>query len=131
MIYLAKYISVTINLDHKLVYEFMSDPTNLPKWARGLSGSINKENDHWVAVSPMGKVFVKFVEKNNFGILDHEVTLESGQTFYNPLRVIRNKDGAEVVFTLFKSPGMSDQDFNNDAEIIFKDLLKLKTILEG
>ena len=79
----------------------------------------------------MGRVKVKFADKNKFGILDHDVTLPSGETFYNPMRVFPNKDGHELVFTLYQRPGMSDDDFRKDEEQIITDLQKLKGLLNN
>jgi hypothetical protein len=84
MTFVAKHISVSINRPSAQVYEFASNPENLPKWAAGLSGSIKKVNDDWIAESPIGTVKVKFAEKNKFGVLDHDVTLSSGAKFYTP-----------------------------------------------
>ena len=111
MTFMAKHISVSINRSAVQVYEFASNPENLPKWAAGLSGSIKKINEDWVAEAPMGRVKVKFAEKNKFGVLDHDVTLPSGVKFYNPMRVFPNHDGSELVFTLYRRPGVSDQEF--------------------
>jgi uncharacterized membrane protein len=45
MTFMAKHISVSINRSAAQVYEFASNPENLPKWAGGLSGSIKKVNE--------------------------------------------------------------------------------------
>jgi hypothetical protein len=84
MTFMAKHISVSINRPAAQVYEFASNPENLPKWAAGLSGSIKKVNEDWVAEAPMGTVKVKFAEKNKFGVLDHDVTLSSGAKSITP-----------------------------------------------
>ena len=131
MTFMAKHISISIDRSAAQVYEFASNPENLPKWAGGLSGSIKKVNDDWIAEAPMGKVKVKFADKNNFGVLDHDVTLASGVKFYNPMRVLPNDDGSEVVFTLYRHPGMSDQKFAEDAALVEKDLMRLKTYLRN
>jgi hypothetical protein len=130
MTFTAKHISVSINRPAAQVYEFASNPENLPKWAAGLSGSIKKADEDWVAESPMGTVKVKFADKNKFGVLDHDVTLPSGVKVYNPMRVFPNNDGSELVFTLYRRPGVSDQEFAEDAKAVEKDLAKLKTLLE-
>lgn len=62
--------------------------------------------------------------------MDHDVTLPWGEVNHNPFRVMRNADGSEVVFTLFRLPRMSDADFDKDARLIETDLLTLKTLLE-
>ena len=84
--YQVRHVSVTINRSPQDVYSFVSDPGNLPKWATVLGGSIRYVNGEWVADSPMGKIRIKFAEKNTFGILDHEVVLESGVKIDNPMR---------------------------------------------
>jgi hypothetical protein len=78
----------------------------------------------------MGSVKVKFAEQNKFGVLDHDVILPSGVKVYNPMRVFPNNDGSELVFTLYRRPDVSDQEFAQDAQSVEKDLAKLKTLLE-
>jgi hypothetical protein len=46
------------------------------------------------------------------------------------MRVFPNDDGSELGFTLYRQPGISDQKFAEDAELIEKDLKRLKTLLE-
>jgi hypothetical protein len=128
--FLAKHIGVSVNRTSSEVYEYVSNPVNLPKWAAGLGGSIRKVDEDWIAESPMGTIKVRFVEKNKFGILDHDVILPSGENVYNPMHVVPNNDGSELVFTLYQRPGMSDQMFAEDAEIVRQDLERLKNVLE-
>ena len=129
MTFMAKHISVSINRSAAQVYEFASNPENLPKWAAGLSGSIKKMNEDWIAESPMGRVKIKFTEKNRFGVLDQS-NFTIGVKVYNPMRVFPNNDGSELVFTLYRRPDVSDQEFAEDAKAVEKDLAKLKTLLE-
>jgi polyketide cyclase/dehydrase/lipid transport protein len=131
MSFKSRHVSISINRSADEVYEFASNPENLPKWAAGVSGSVKNVKGEWVTESPMGRVKVKFADKNKFGILDHDVTLPSGETFYNPMRVFPNKDGSELVFTLYQRPGMSDEDFRKDEEQIITDLQKLKGLLNN
>jgi hypothetical protein len=128
--YQVRHISISIDRPPNEVYAFASNPANLPKWATGLSGSIRNVNGEWIADSPMGKVKIKFAEDNKFGIIDHEVILESGVKVYNPMRVIANSKGSEIIFTLIRQPEMSDEKFVEDAKWVEKDLRKLKGLLE-
>ena len=66
----------------------------------------------------METVKVKFAEKNKFGVLDHDVTLPSGVKVYNPMRILPNNDGSELVFTLYRRPDVSDQEFAQDAKLV-------------
>lgn len=130
MTFPSKHLSISINSPSDKVYAFVANPENLPKWASGLSASIRKEGDDWIADSPMGPVKVKFADKNKFGILDHDVTLPTGVKVYNPMRVFPNNDGCELVFTLYRLPDMSEQQFMDDAKLVENDLKQLKDILE-
>lgn len=127
----VRHVSVSIERPPEEVYRFTANPENLPRWARGLSGSILKVGDEWIADSPMGKVRVRFVERNDLGVLDHDVTLPSGDTVRNPMRVVANAAGSEVVFTLFRRPGMTRAQLAADAAAVEKDLRALRRILRA
>ena len=64
------------------------------------------------------------------GVLDHDVTLPDGTVVHNPLRVLANGRGSEVVFTLFRRPGTSDADFTADVEAVGRDLDRLAALLD-
>jgi hypothetical protein len=127
----VRHVSVSILRPPADVYAFAAEPLNLPRWASGLSGSIAGVNDEWVAESPMGRVTIRFVSPNDLGVLDHDVVLESGERFHNPMRVVANGDGSEVVFTLYRRPGMTDEEFAADARAVEDDLRTLKRLLEA
>jgi hypothetical protein len=128
----SRHLGVHIDRTVTDVYAYASNPANLPAWARGLGESIEKTADGWVAdSSPMGRVTVTFAPHNELGVLDHHVTLPSGETVYNPVRVIADASGSEVVFTLRRQPGTSDADFDRDAGMVAADLARLKELLES
>jgi hypothetical protein len=127
----SQHISIGINRPVSEVYDFVADPLNLPRWAAGLAGSgVERDGEQWFTESPMGRVMFTFRPRNDFGVLDHDVTLPSGETVYNPLRVISDGDGCEVVFTVRQRPEMSDEDFERDADAVAKDLATLKSLVE-
>ncbi len=126
----SKTLSVSIACPPGKVYEFVSNPENLPKWAKGLGTSVRKHGADWIVDTPQGPVKVRFADKNNFGVLDQYVTTASGVEVYVPLRVLSNGPGSEVIFTLFRSPEMSDEKYADDMKLVEQDLRALKDILE-
>jgi hypothetical protein len=46
------------------------------------------------------------------------------------MRVVPNADGTELIFTLFRLPGMTDEKFEQDAKLVLTDLMALKNLLE-
>ncbi len=126
----VRHISVSIDRPPDEVYAFVVNPANLPKWATGLGGSIRNVQGEWIADSPMGRIKIRFAEKNDLGVLDHEVELESGVAINNPMRVVPNGAGSEVLFTLIRQPDITDDKFADDARWVAKDLRILKELLE-
>jgi Polyketide cyclase / dehydrase and lipid transport len=127
----VQHVSVYIARRPAEVYEFASDPRNLPRWAAGLARSeVRKDGDEWIADAPFGKVRVRFAPPNSFGVLDHDVTLESGVTIHNLMRVVPNGEGSEFTFTLIRRPGVSGAEFAKDKAAVEKDLQTLKQVLE-
>lgn len=132
MLYESRPIGVIIEASAQAVYDYASDPTKLPEWARGLAGSTVQQSDgRWYSDSPMGRVEIAFAPRNDFGVLDHLVTLPNGEATLNPMRVIPNGDGAEVMFIVRKRDGMSFEQWDADCAAVADDLESLRLLFEG
>lgn len=127
----SRHLSVYIDRPVPEVYAFASDPANLPRWAPGLGTSVVEVDGAWFVETAEGRVRVTFAPDNAYGVLDHEVVTTSGETVYVPLRAIADGDGCEVVFTLRRSEGMTDAEFERDTALVSSDLALLKKVLEG
>jgi hypothetical protein len=124
-------LTIAIDRTAAEAYDFLSAPENFPRWASGLARSLRKVGDEWVADTPEGRAVVRFSERNGYGVLDHSVTLPRGVTVYVPLRVVEREGGCELVLTLFRQPGMSDERFAADAQWVMRDLDAAKRLLEA
>jgi hypothetical protein len=126
----SRQITVWIDRPADEVYAFASNPANVPQWAPGLGASVELVDGRWFVQTSDGRVGLAFADRNDFGVLDHEVTLPSGEVIYNPMRVVAEGDSCEVIFTLRRQPEMSDSDFERDGGLVQADLLRLKRIIE-
>ena len=127
----TRHLTVRIDRRAEEVYEYAADPANIPIWAPGLGTSIERVGDEWYVGIGDGRVSVAFAAPNPFGVLDHEVTLPSGEVASIPMRVIADGDACEVVFTLRRHRTMSDGDFERDTGLVQADLARLKRVLEA
>ncbi len=128
----SRHIHIYIDVPPGEVYAFAGNPRNLPLWAAGLARSeVIKDGDAWVAEAPFGKVTIRFAADNPFGVMDHDVALDSGLVVHNPMRVVPNGTGSEFTFILFRQPDMTPEEFEADARMIEEDLRSLKSLLEG
>jgi hypothetical protein len=128
---LSCMISIVIQRPWQEVYRFVAQPENLAAWATGLGRGIRRVQDAWQADGPEGPVRICFCEPNDLGVLDHWVYPDEDTEIYIPMRVIANGDAAELMFTLFRQPGVSDEKFAEDEAWVLRDLANLKSLLEA
>ncbi len=107
-------VRMTIERPASQVYDFVAEPKNLSAWASGIAKDAK----------------VRFVERNRYGILDHYVSVKGRDEAYVPMRVFPNGEGAEVLLTVFRQPGTSEEKFGEDAQWVRRDLEALKALLE-
>ncbi len=121
----SHHVSRVISASPDAVYEYASNVENLSMWAAGLAqAEVVRDGDTLLVESPMGRVKVCFVERNRFGVLDHDVTLPSGTVVTNPARVLSHPDGAEVIFTV-RQIELDDDEFARDIDLVAADLERL------
>lgn len=126
----SRHLSCVIAADPRRVYDVVIDPLTLPKWAQGLAtADITRDGDDLIVESPMGQVRVRFVDRNQFGVADHDVSLPSGFTITNPLRVLAHPEGSEVVFTV-RQIQLTDEEFERDCRMVGEDLARLRRLIE-
>ena len=128
----ARSFSVSMRKDWQALYEQIWQPDFFPKWAAGLSESdLRADGDHWLADGPDGPIRIRFTPHNAYGVMDHFVDVGDGvPEVHVPLRVVQNGEGAEVILTLYRQPGMDDERFAGDIKLINRDLKLLKALVE-
>jgi hypothetical protein len=127
----SRTLSGSIDCHPDKAYRFISNLENLPKWAKAFCKSVKKSNDDWIMETPRGPMKVRFVEKNDFGVLDHYVSPTPEIEVYVPMRVLPNGSGSEVIFTMLRLSEMSDEKFVEDVEMVERDLKTLRNVLES
>jgi hypothetical protein len=98
------------------VYEYVADPGHLAEWAPGLGSAVEQVGGEWFVETGMGRVRVAFAPRNSFG---------------NPMRVVPYGHGCEVVFTVRRGAGVSDEEFARDTLLVTDDLARIKRIVEA
>jgi hypothetical protein len=126
----ARTIGVSVERNWKTLYDAIWRPQDFTRWASGLTRSpLAKEGKRWRTEGPEGPISIRFTGYNPFGVMDHSVYLAGEVEVYVPMRVVANGAGAEVLFTLFRQPGMSDEKYEADAEWVARDLAALKSLV--
>lgn len=129
----SRAITIRIEAPYDAAYARLSDPTGWPEWAAGLGAGLEPVADGLWRVNTVAgaRAHVRFTPANAYGVLDHTVILPDGDEVQVPLRLIRNGDGCEVIFTLLRLPAMDDAAFAADGDAVRRDLEALKRLLES
>jgi hypothetical protein len=128
-----KIIKIAIGRSYADAYSFLADARNLAAWGGGDPGS---------AVTPLGgndwqvqidgtKVVLRYCQANPYGVLDFR-SFRQGETpgAATPVRLYPSHEGAELTYTYFRRPDLSDEQYASGIEWLGSDLLRLKTFLE-
>lgn len=127
----SRHVSTVVRRSPAEVYAYVAEPGNLPAWAAGLAqGEVTRDGDALLVDSPMGRVEVRFVPRNELGVVDHDVTLPTGTVVTNPMRVLAHPLGAEVLFTV-RQIELTDAELERDVALVAADLERLREILES
>ena len=78
----------------------------------------------------MGRVKVERSGRNDFRVLDQDVTLPSGVRVHNAFRVTPATHHSVLAFVVLRLRGTGTEDFSRDVDHVASDLRKLRTLLE-
>ncbi|HTO02482.1 MAG TPA: SRPBCC family protein [Opitutus sp.] len=127
----CRTVSVSIQRAPDEVYAYLLDAITFPQWSAFIT-AIERAGETWQAKTPHGTVQIRFEPRNGYRVLDHSVTAHDGKKVWVPLRVLPNgPDGSEVMFSVFRQPEMSDEEFDADVGLVRADLASLKKVLEA
>lgn len=125
----ATTVTVTIDRPPEVVYSFVTDLENLPRWS--FFESAAEDGSDWTVTTSGGESRLRLAPPNQFGVLDHHITTPAGSEIFIPMRVVPNAEGSEVMFTAYRMPGMTDDAYAADVAQVRADLAKLKRLLEA
>jgi carbon monoxide dehydrogenase subunit G len=126
----AVVVHVSILASPESVIAFLSDMEKWKTWAPWIRSVERVSKERWSLDTTDGAMTVRFVESNSLGVLDHEVSLESGMTVRNAMRVVPNGSGSELEMMVIQLPEMSAEQFERDVQLVTDDFARLKTAAE-
>jgi uncharacterized protein YndB with AHSA1/START domain len=122
--------TISINRDPKVVFRFLADAANWPKWAIVNVLSVSPAEDGWWDMqTPAGPAKLQIRSHEAHGILDHDFVAPEAQ-WTVPARVVPNAGGTEFLITFFQPPSFTNEFFDQQVSLVDKELAKLKEVLE-
>ncbi len=130
MKYATRILSQPVAAAANDVYEFARRIENMPQWAAGLVTQVSQEDGAWFTDTPGGRIRIAMAPRNEFGVLDHDVTMPDGVTTHNALRVTPVGDGSLLAFVVLRPPEATDAAFEGDCALVARDLKTLGALVE-
>lgn len=128
--FLSHTITLSIARPCDEVFTFLAEPGNYPSWA-AITGPFSKVSDGvYGAETDSGPRLIRFIADRRYGILDHAVYVEGDVPRFDPMRVVPNGAGTELIYTFLQRDGMDADQFASTVEWIRTDLMTLKSLLE-
>lgn len=112
----SKTVTLILNAPKSEVFSFISNIENLPKWATEFCQELKKVGDKYKVIScnpDAPELFFNIRSDRATGVVDMFAGPTEEQMSIFPTRVVELSDKASVyIFTMFQTPGMSDELFN-------------------
>jgi hypothetical protein len=127
----CEVIHVSILAAPQDVVAFIRDMNRWKTWAPWIESVTHTATRDWTLETSAGTMRFRFVEENAFGVLDHEVTLASGVTVANAMRVTPNDSGSELAMVVLQMPDASPEEFERDVQAVRDDFARIKSGIEN
>lgn len=127
----AEVVHISILVTPRELIGFLVDVHNWTTWAPWIRSVSRSSAQDWTLDTDAGSMRLRFVEQNVVGVLDHEVTLATGVTVLNSMRVLPNGTGSELVMVIFQSPEASTEQFERDVQAVRDDVARIKQVAEA
>ncbi len=92
----AQTRSISIAASPRAVFDVVSDPQALPRWAPGFARAVRVEGDEWIVETEQGEIRVTVRTSPDHGTFD----LLTGENQGVFTRVLPNGEGSEYQFTM-------------------------------
>jgi len=130
-VYRAEAVHVSILAPPQRVFDFLADVNNWKTWAPWVRAVVDKSGRDWTVETDGGRMHLRFVEANSLGVLDHTVTLASGVSIYNAMRVVPNGTGSDLMMLVVQTPPATKEQFEQDVQAVHDDFGRIKKVVEA
>jgi hypothetical protein len=127
----AEVVHVSILAPPQQVVGFLADVNNWKTWAPWVRAVARTSARDWTVDADGGAMHMRFVEANELGVLDHTVTLASGISVFNAMRVTANGSGSELAMIVLQTPPATSEEFERDVQAVRDDFARIKKVLEA
>src|SRR3954469_428934 len=126
----SELVHVSIAASPSDVQRYLADVTTWIEWAPWVRSVRQLSPREWQLDTESGPMTLRFVDLGSTGVLDHHVTLSSGLTVFNSMRLSAEGDYSDLTMHVTQLPNVTDDDFARDVAAVRADFARIKTAAE-
>ncbi len=123
--------TININTDKDKLFDFISDPENMAKWAPALCSDVKKDGDSWQLTTKMGEVKLDYVSDKELGVVDFSLSPPLPMTINIYTRILPNNGSVDFILTHFQIPFTPESAFEKQKGKIHEGMAALKELVEN
>jgi hypothetical protein len=123
----AETVTAIFPVPREEVFSFLAGVENLPRWATEFARELKVVGGKHKVVNGLGESFFEIRADEETGVIDMLAGPEEDQLALFPTRVVELPGGASAfTFTMFQSPGMSDELFESQHASLVREIENLE-----
>jgi len=122
--------AITIGVGAASVFEFVSNPENLPKWAGGYFKGVYRDQDGWALETDLGRMALDVQADARTGLVDFHIQPPIPIKITASCKVTAAGSSSHLTFTHYQIPFLPPKYFERQKQEIAKSLSVLKQLME-
>lgn len=124
--------TISIKAPRGVVFDFVADPRNLPRWAPDFAREVRAEDDVWIVETDAGEeLTIRVRASREHGTVDFlAAAAPEGVELGAFSRVVSNGEGSEFMFTRFFADEISPAEVERERGVVREELLSVLAACE-
>ena len=118
--------SISIAASPRAVFDLVTDPAALPRWAPGVAGAVRVDGDDWILENDQGETRLTVHASRDHGTFDLLVAENQGVF----TRVLPNGAGSEYQFTMLFPAELGDDAIGEQLKTVEAELAAVRALCE-
>jgi hypothetical protein len=124
--------SLVAQAPRERLFAYLSNVEHLPQWATDFCRELKVVDGKHKVVSPMGELFFRIEADEWTGVIDMFAGPTEDRLAIFPTRVVALPGGSSAfIMTMFRWPGMTDQEFQGQYEALQREFRNIEAIVTG
>ena len=116
-------VSVLLSASRDVVFNFMANVENLPKWATEFCDRIELRRNGWLAYTSQGEMMVESDADDRTGVIDLRIGPSAETLGLLPVRVLHLAPARTLLsFTFIQQPGLPDENYEKQYQSLLVEM---------